>query len=260
MILDVNDVCSKLNSDLVTFIHNIIILIKIAVPIVLVIFGMIDLGKGVVAGKEDEIKKGQNTFIKRLIAGVIVFFMVTVSQLVITLIDKDSDGDIWTCANRIMNGRAGNPSTDKDYDEEQIRNDNPATFQYCCESLNGTVKGNYCVNENNTRISSEKIKSCANNIQNNVRETYSDLAHTCCTQFGGGYHNNKCKDSNGESMPDEKINSCIISKIKEKDINIYKNCCEAKGGHYGANSGCVDSNGGSISETTINSCILSNYK
>ncbi|MGM9849682.1 MAG: hypothetical protein ACI31V_02150 [Bacilli bacterium] len=260
MILDVNEICSKINSDLATFIHNIIILIKIAVPIVLVLFGMLDLGKGVLASKEDEIKKGQSAFIKRLLAGVVVFFMISIVQLVISLIDKDSNGDFWTCANAIMNGKAGNPATDKDYYEEQIRKENPSTFQYCCESLNGKVKGDYCIGENDKRIPSEQITSCANNMQNNIRETYGDLARTCCTQFGGGYHNNKCKDTNGGSMPDEKINGCIINKIKETDVNIYKNCCEAKGGHYVANSGCVDSNGGSISDTSINSCILSQYK
>ena len=44
-----------------------ITIIKIAVPILLIIFGMLDLGKAVIASKEDEIKKGQQTFIKRAI-------------------------------------------------------------------------------------------------------------------------------------------------------------------------------------------------
>lgn len=104
MILDVSSVCGKIDTELVTFTHNIITLIKIAVPIVLVILGMLDLGKGVVAGKEDEVKKGQSTFIKRLAAGAIVFFMVTIAQLVVSIADKESDGDIWTCANGILNG------------------------------------------------------------------------------------------------------------------------------------------------------------
>ena len=37
--------------------------IKIGVPIILVIFGMIDLGKAVMQSKEDDIKKAQSTFI-----------------------------------------------------------------------------------------------------------------------------------------------------------------------------------------------------
>lgn len=100
----VNNVCTYLEPEIVTLVHNIIIIIKIAVPIALVIFGMIDFSKGVMAGKEDEVKKGQNTFIKRLIAGAVVFLMISLTQLVISVFDKDSNGQFLECANAIMNG------------------------------------------------------------------------------------------------------------------------------------------------------------
>ena len=61
-------------------VHTIVLIIKIAVPVLLVIFGSIDLLKGVIAAKEDEIKKGQQVFIKRLIAGALVFFVFVVSR------------------------------------------------------------------------------------------------------------------------------------------------------------------------------------
>lgn len=153
MILDVNDVCSKLNSDLATFIHNIIVLIKIAVPIVLVVLGMIDLGKGVVAGKEDEIKKGQSTFIKRLIAGVIVFFMVTISQLVTSIIDKDSDGDIWTCANGILNGKANwleNMNNIEYYDDEQEKQQKKEERN--CKNMQAQDTYNRCLNYQSQKV------------------------------------------------------------------------------------------------------------
>lgn len=135
MILGINDICNKMNPELTTFIHNIIILIKIAIPVILIIFGMIDLGKGVVAGKEDEIKKGQNDFIKRLIAGVIVFFMVSIVQLVISLIDKDSNGEFWNCANKILNGKTTISET-KHVKTEEERQD---TIEKCCNKVNGTL-------------------------------------------------------------------------------------------------------------------------
>ena len=46
-------------------------LIKIGIPVLLIIFGMMDLGKAVMAQKEDEIKKGWQTFVKRMAAAVI---------------------------------------------------------------------------------------------------------------------------------------------------------------------------------------------
>ena len=54
--------------------------IQIFVPLVLIIFGMIDMAKAVMGSKEDEIKKGQQTFIKRLIIGAIIFFVIVVAK------------------------------------------------------------------------------------------------------------------------------------------------------------------------------------
>ncbi len=62
---------------------TIVLIIQIGVPVLLIIFGMFDLGKAVVAQKEDEIKKGQALFFKRLIAAILVFFVVTIVKLVV---------------------------------------------------------------------------------------------------------------------------------------------------------------------------------
>lgn len=69
----------------------LVTLIKIGVPIILVIFGMLDMGKAVMAQKEDEIKKGQQTLIKRCIAAAIVFFVVTIVELVVGLLLRGND-------------------------------------------------------------------------------------------------------------------------------------------------------------------------
>ena len=120
MILDITSECTKIDPEISTFVHNIIILIKIAVPIALILFGMLDFGKGVIAQKEDEIKKGQNAFIKRLIAAAVVFLMISVTQLVMNIIDKESSGEITNCANLIINGRTGKELTDDE--EKDINN------------------------------------------------------------------------------------------------------------------------------------------
>jgi len=85
-------------------VHKIIVAIKIAVPVLLVIFGMIDLFKGIMAQKEDEIKKGQQIFIKRIIAAVIIFFIIQVVQFLISFVTDNSESDIWKCANCFING------------------------------------------------------------------------------------------------------------------------------------------------------------
>ena len=107
MILDVNNVCGAIDNNLTELIHTLIVIIKFGVPILLIIFGMLDIAKGVIASKEDEIKSGQHMFIKRLISAVLVFFVIAVVQLLIGLADdKNDEGEssIWNCANMIMNG------------------------------------------------------------------------------------------------------------------------------------------------------------
>ncbi len=104
--MNASQICNMLDADLIRFIHNIIVIIKIAVPVILVILGMLDFAKGVTSGKEDEIKKGQGIFIKRLIAGACVFFVVTIVQLVMSFVSSD-DNSFWNCANQILNGTGG---------------------------------------------------------------------------------------------------------------------------------------------------------
>ena len=88
-------------------VSTIVNVIKIGVPILLIVFGMLDLGKAVMAQKEDDIKKGQKTFISRLIAAVIVFFVVAIVQLILNVIAKadDSNAGIWDCVNCFISNR-----------------------------------------------------------------------------------------------------------------------------------------------------------
>lgn len=88
-------------------VNLIVTLIKVVVPVLLIIFGMLDLGKAVIAQKEDEIKKGQQTFIKRLIAAAIVFFVIMVVQLVFNLVSNDEG--VWDCVDCLIN-RDCNPA------------------------------------------------------------------------------------------------------------------------------------------------------
>lgn len=82
--------------------YMIILIIQVFVPILLIIWGMLDLGKAVMAQKEDEIKKGQNTFIKRLVAAAIVFFVVVIVKLVVSLFAGDNSTSITNCINGIL--------------------------------------------------------------------------------------------------------------------------------------------------------------
>lgn len=73
-------------------------MIQIAVPIVLVVVGSLDLFKGISAQKEDEIKKGQQIFIKRLVSAAFVFFVFVIVKVVISFVADGSSNSIIDCA------------------------------------------------------------------------------------------------------------------------------------------------------------------
>ena len=84
---------------------GIIPLIQVGIPIILIVLGMLDLGKAVIAAKEDEIKKGQQTFIKRAIAAVIVFFVIQIVQIIVRFV-SGNDQNVAGCFNCFINGSA----------------------------------------------------------------------------------------------------------------------------------------------------------
>ena len=91
-------------------VHLIVVAIQIVVPILLIIWGMIDFAKAIIGQDEDKIKAGQKTFIKRLIAAVVVFLIVTIVQLAITLAasvggEGNDAGTVWGCAKSLINGQ-----------------------------------------------------------------------------------------------------------------------------------------------------------
>ena len=84
-------------------IHIIVLGIEIVVPILLIIFGLIDMAKAVMSQKEDEIKKGQQTLIKRFIAAIIVFFVVFLVKTVVKFVSGDNSADIVNCLDCFLN-------------------------------------------------------------------------------------------------------------------------------------------------------------
>lgn len=62
--------------EVIVLIRKVINVAWIIIPIALIGYGLLDLGKAVIAGKEDEMKKAQGTLIKRFIYALLVFFIV----------------------------------------------------------------------------------------------------------------------------------------------------------------------------------------
>ncbi len=76
---------------------GVIPLIQIGIPIILIVLGMLDLGKAVMASKEDEMRKAQKTFIKRIIIGVAFFFIPALVNIIMWLANIVWNGMYPTC-------------------------------------------------------------------------------------------------------------------------------------------------------------------
>ena len=91
--LNTADTCQSLfgsysnPNSLRSIMKEILMIPKIAVPVIIIGLGMLDFSKAVLASKEDEMRKAQSTFIKRVLIGVTVFFVPTIINVLMYLMD-----------------------------------------------------------------------------------------------------------------------------------------------------------------------------
>lgn len=98
MFILANTFCSDA-SPIFNLIAKVIFILKIAIPIIIVLLAMLDLGKAVMAGDDKQIKEAQGMLIKRLIYGVVIFFVVTIVQIVFGLVNQNvGSSECWQTA------------------------------------------------------------------------------------------------------------------------------------------------------------------
>ena len=85
-------------------------IIKIVVPIILIVLGMIDLSKAVTSGNNDALKKSLVNFLKRSIACILVFFVPSFINIIFHMVDgwDNVESDFSTCMN-CLTGSDGCP-------------------------------------------------------------------------------------------------------------------------------------------------------
>ncbi len=92
----------------------LVLIIKIVIPLLLIVFGMIDLGKAVIASKDDAIKSSVSSLVKRFIAAIAIFFVPTLVSAVFNLIGVVAEGqDANVCVQCVTNVGSCNTKDDK---------------------------------------------------------------------------------------------------------------------------------------------------
>ncbi len=90
---------------IVKLIHLIYNAIRIAVPLILIIVGMVEMGRAITLQKEDEIKKAQNLLVRKAVTAGLVFLIVSLVGLIFSIASGESlDDNTWTCIDSLLNG------------------------------------------------------------------------------------------------------------------------------------------------------------
>lgn len=78
---------------------TVVTVIKWAIPVILIILGLLDMAKAVIANEEKEMKEAQKMLIKRIIYAVVAFLVVALVQVVFGLLAKASSDSVNNNAN-----------------------------------------------------------------------------------------------------------------------------------------------------------------
>ncbi len=85
----------------------VVVVIKIVIPLLLIVLGMLDLGKAVVSNDEKAMSKSVTSLVKRFVAAVLVFFVPTIISAVFNAInvgDLKNGGNICVQCVTDVNG------------------------------------------------------------------------------------------------------------------------------------------------------------
>lgn len=92
----------------------VLLVFKIIIPILLIIFGMVDLGKAVVASKDDEIKKAGKSLGIRAASAIVIFLIPTIIGFVMGFVkdfqESKAAADFAICQKCIV--RPNDPTCD----------------------------------------------------------------------------------------------------------------------------------------------------
>ena len=87
--VDISSFCTSMK-DVIQLIGYVLLVFKIAIPLLIIAFGIFDFGKAVVAEKEDEIKKQTKRLLYRVVAGIVIFLIPNIVLWVFGLINQYS--------------------------------------------------------------------------------------------------------------------------------------------------------------------------
>ena len=84
-------------------VNRIIKILKIFTPIILILLGMVDFLRATISSDEKQMKDASSRFVRRILAAVIIFFVIAIVQFVFRLVGEEGEGALG-CFNCFVNG------------------------------------------------------------------------------------------------------------------------------------------------------------
>lgn len=100
-------------ADVFKFIGNIVTVFKTIIPVILIVLGVVALGKAVLAADDKEIKTAVNGLIKKFLVAVLIFFLPMIVNALFGLVDgfNGVKSDAQICVNCITSPRSNCPKS-----------------------------------------------------------------------------------------------------------------------------------------------------
>ena len=164
---------------------NVINILKISVPVILIIMGMLDFGKAVASQDEKGMKETQTRFVKRIIGAIAVFLVITVTQFVFILLNTSDSNNMLSCIDCFINNNCQTNSRTACYQcvgtDQYIWSFSPGTTSAC---PSGYIRVELSEQDCKSQYTEKKCYQC--NSNSNIYKWDSDSsADSACPS---GYH------------------------------------------------------------------------
>ncbi len=85
---------------------SVVTILKIAIPIIIIVMAIVDLGKAAVSNDDKEMNNAFKKLLRRVIAGVVIFFIPTIVNLAFNLVGEFSsaENDYGVCSACVAGG------------------------------------------------------------------------------------------------------------------------------------------------------------
>ena len=93
VVVNIDSACYGFDAVVRVIKEGVFPILQIAIPIILIVLCTFDLGKAVISSDDKENKKLLKRIVRRLVYAILIFFFITVLNLIFTMVGNITDND-----------------------------------------------------------------------------------------------------------------------------------------------------------------------